>query len=122
VPRLIFANACFSGVIREAAAHAPDELSKGLASIAQAFFERGVPNVIGSGWPIGDKQAAGFAETFYENALGTTPRLLDALTSARKRVFDEGVGATWGAYQHYGNPGDQLFKNEESASAPQLGL
>lgn len=112
VPRLIFANACFSGVVRDAAAHAPDELSRGLASIAQAFFERGVPNFIGSGWPIGDQQAAGFAETFYENALGSNPRLLDALTAARKRIFDEGVGATWGAYQHYGNPGDQLFKSK----------
>jgi CHAT domain-containing protein len=117
VPRLIFANACFSGVIREAAAQAPDELSKGLASIAQAFFERGVPNFIGSGWPIGDQQAAGFAETFYEHALGTSPRLLDALTAARKRVFDEGIGATWGAYQHYGNPGDQLFKHQEAAAS-----
>lgn len=110
VPRLIFANACFSGVIRDAAAHAPDELSKGLASIAQAFFERGVPNFIGSGWPIGDQQAASFAETFYENALGPNPRLLDALTAARRRIFDEGIGATWGAYQHYGNPADQLFR------------
>jgi CHAT domain-containing protein/pimeloyl-ACP methyl ester carboxylesterase len=112
VPRLVFANACFSGVIRDATAQAPDELSKGLASIAQAFFERGVPNFIGSGWPIGDQQAAGFAETFYENALGNKPRLLDALTAARRRIFDEGIGATWGAYQQYGNPGDQLFKSK----------
>lgn len=115
VPRLIFANACFSGVIREATAQAPDELSKGLASIAQAFFERGVPNFIGSGWPIGDQQAAGFAETFYEHALGPTPRLLDALTASRKSTFAEGIGATWGAYQHYGNPGDQLYKNRDFA-------
>ncbi len=115
VPRLIFANACFSGVIRDATAHAPDELSKGLASIAQAFFERGVPNFIGSGWPIGDQQAAGFAETFYENALGKTRRLLDAVTTARRSIFDEGIGATWGAYQFYGNPGDQLFRTKEFA-------
>ncbi|MNX63492.1 CHAT domain protein [compost metagenome] len=115
VPRLIFANACFSGVIRDGPANAPDELAKGLASIAQAFFERGVPNFIGSGWPIGDQQAAGFAETFYENALGDNPGLLDALTAARQRIFDEGVGATWGAYQHYGNPSDRLFRDETSA-------
>jgi len=114
VPRLIFANAWFSGVIRDAPARAPDELSKGLASIAQAFFERGVPNFIGSGWPIGDQQAAGFAETFYQNVLGANPGLLDALMMARKLTFDEGIGATWGAYQFYGNPGDQLFKNKES--------
>lgn len=110
VPRLIFANACFSGAIRDGTAHAQDERSKGLASIAQAFFERGVPNFIGSGWPISDQQAAGFAETFYENALNGTPRLLDALTAARKRIFDEGRGATWGAYQHYGNPDDRLYR------------
>jgi len=73
VPRLIFANACFSGVVRDAAAQAPDELSKGLASIAQAFFERGVPNFIGSGWPIGDQQAAGFAETFSQYIVEVSP-------------------------------------------------
>lgn len=110
VPRLIFANACFSGVVREGASFAPDELNKGLASIAQAFFERGVPNFIGSGWPISDSQAANFAEAFYENALGTCPHLLEALTRARKRIFDEGTGPTWGAYQFYGEPGDRLFK------------
>jgi len=116
VPRLIFANACFSGAIRDGVAHAPEELSKGLASIAQAFFERGVPNFIGSGWPIGDQQAAGFAETFYANALGENPGLQNALTAARKRIFQEGIGATWGAYQHYGNPGDQLFKSQVAAA------
>jgi len=110
VPRLIFANACFSGVIRDGYAHASDERDKGLASIAQAFFERGVPNFIGSGWPISDQQAADFAETFYKNALGEAPRLLDALTAARQQIFNQGRGATWGAYQHYGNPDDRLFR------------
>ena len=61
--------------------------------------------------------AASFAETFYENALGPNPRLLDASTAARRRIFDEGIGATWGAYQHYGNPADQLFR--ASSQSPQ---
>ncbi|HYM48394.1 MAG TPA: CHAT domain-containing protein, partial [Burkholderiaceae bacterium] len=46
VPRMVFANACFSGVLHAGQAFAADELSRGLATIAQAFFERGVPNYI----------------------------------------------------------------------------
>ena len=121
VPRLIFANSCFSGAIREGIANAPDELAKGLASIAQAFFERGVPNFIGSGWAISDPQAAGFAEMFYQNALDKKPRLLDALTDARKSIFEQGSGATWGAYQHYGNPDDRLF-SDRKVPEPRQGI
>jgi hypothetical protein len=69
VPLLVFANACFSAVTTGGQALLPDEQSKGLVSIAQAFFERGVSNYLGSGWPVNDEQATQLARTFYEGLL-----------------------------------------------------
>jgi hypothetical protein len=109
VPRLVVANACFSGVLHAGAAFAADELSKGLATIAQAFFERGVPNYIGAGWPVDDSQALTMAEVFYTRLLASAP-IGDALTDARTKVFDEQIESTWGAYQHYGNPQDRVIR------------
>lgn len=110
VPRLVFSNACFSGVLHAGPAFAADELSKGLATIAQAFFERGVPNYIGSGWPVDDSQALTMAESFYTMILnGKT--IGEALTEARIKVFDEQIESTWGAYQHYGNPQDLVLRS-----------
>lgn len=99
VPRLVFANACFSAVVREGAAASAEEMNRELAGMAEAFFERGVQNYIGAGWPVGDTQAVAFAKTFYEGALaGKT--LGEALSDGRKAILDE--GSTWGAYHHYG--------------------
>jgi hypothetical protein len=109
VPRLVFANACFSGVIHAGEAHGVQELSRGLATVAQAFFERGVPNYIGSGWPISDEQAATFAVEFYERAF-QRETLGTSVGAAREKIFGEAVGSTWGAYQHYGDPNDRLVR------------
>ena len=103
VPRLVFANACFSAVTTQGQALSADEQSKGLAGIAQAFFERGVSNYIGSGWPVNDEQATKLARTFYEVLLTGKP-ICDALQAGRAEIA--GYGDTWGAYQHYGNPND----------------
>jgi hypothetical protein len=114
VPRLVFANACFSGVIHSGPAFAADELVRGTATVAQGFFERGVPNYIGSGWPVDDEQAGTFAVSFYEEILGERRMreggcpMREAMYAARQKIFDEGIGATWGAYQHYGDPDDVL--------------
>lgn len=107
VPRLVFANACFSAVTTKGQALSADEQSKGLASIAQAFFERGVSNYIGSGWPVNDEQATKLARTFYEGLLTGKP-ICDALQAGRREI--SGYGDTWGAYQHYGNPNDIVLK------------
>ncbi len=105
VPRLVFANACFSAEVREGEALAADEMSRGLASIAQAFFERGVVNYIGAGWPVDDEQATKFAQSFYGDALaGTT--IGEAVRNARRSIV--GYGSTWGAYQHYGSSDDRV--------------
>lgn len=110
VPRLVFANACFSGVLQSGEAFAAEELSKGIATIAQAFFERGVPNYIGSGWPVDDSQALTMAQSFYTDLLNGDS-IGDALTAARTKVFNEQIESTWGAYQHYGNPQDQVVRS-----------
>jgi pimeloyl-ACP methyl ester carboxylesterase len=107
VPRLVFANACFSAVTTRGQALSADEQSKGLASIAQAFFERGVSNYIGSGWPVNDEQATKLARMFYEGLLTGNP-ICDALQAGREEI--NGYGDTWGAYQHYGNPSDIVVK------------
>lgn len=115
VPRMVFANACFSGVLHAGTAFAADELSKGLATIAQAFFERGVPNYIGAGWPVDDSQALTMAEAFYSRLLASAS-IGEALTDARTKVFDEQIESTWGAYQHYGNPQDRLLRKARDNS------
>ena len=113
VPRMVFANACFSGVLQAGRAFAADELSHGLASIAQSFFERGVANYIGTGWPVDDAQALTTAEAFYQ-ALLRRESIGTALSAARKKVFSEQIESTWGAYQHYGNPQDYLLRVDEA--------
>lgn len=109
VPRLVFANACFSAVVREGAAASAEEMNRELAGMAEAFFERGVQNYIGAGWPVGDTQAVAFATTFYGLALsGET--LGDALSEGRKAIIEQ--GSTWGAYHHYGRANAVLVNRE----------
>lgn len=115
VPRLVFANACFSGVIHDGPAFGSVELTRGTATVAQAFFERGVPNYVGSGWPVDDEQAGAFAAAFYER-LFAGEAMREALQTARQRIFDESLGSTWGAYQHYGDPEDVLIRQGEAAA------
>lgn len=106
VPRLIFANACFSGVIRSGQPFTLQESNRSLAGLAQAFFERGVQNYIGTGWPVDDAAAVTFAESFYTSALAGA-ELGTALAEARTKIL--GQGSTWGAYQHYGQATAKLI-------------
>ncbi|QDA61915.1 CHAT domain-containing protein [Hymenobacter jejuensis] len=127
VPRLVFANACFSAEINQGPALTAEELNRNLAGIAEAFFERGVRNYLGTGWPVNDAQAEEFATEFYAQALlglaadkitelshlGETgeanPRPLGyAIAEGRNRIAHRG-GSTWGAYQHYGQANDVLL-------------
>jgi hypothetical protein len=100
VPRLVFANACFSAVCNPGGdPPRAEETNRKLAGLAEAFFERGVQNYIGTGWAVDDAAALQFAEVFYEQAM--MGKLLgEALAEARLKIFD--LGSTWGAYQHYG--------------------
>jgi pimeloyl-ACP methyl ester carboxylesterase len=114
VPRLIFANACFSGVIRSGQPFTKQESTRSLAGLAQAFFERGVQNYIGTGWPVDDVAALTFAECFYTKALSGA-ELGMALAEARTKILNQ--GSTWGAYQHYGQATAKLIVQSEKNSA-----
>ncbi|RPI35690.1 MAG: CHAT domain-containing protein, partial [Nitrospiraceae bacterium] len=105
VSTFVFANACFSAVIKERQATNADEMNRRLAGLAEAFFERGIQNYIGAGWPVDDDPAVAFASVFYENAL-SGEMLGESLSMARKRIM--GLGSTWGAYQHYGQVNARL--------------
>ena len=83
-----------------------DEMNRRLAGLAEAFFERGIQNYIGAGWPVDDDPAVELASVFYQNAIaGET--LGDALSVARNKIM--GQGSTWGAYQHYGQVNGTLI-------------
>jgi len=105
VPRLVFANACFSAVVRPGQAFSAEESNRQLAGLAEAFFERGVPNYLGSGWPVGDLEAVRFATEFYRKALSGEV-LSTAIAAGREAILHQ--GSTWGAYQHYGQAGSRL--------------
>jgi hypothetical protein len=106
VPQMVFANACFSAVIKDRQAMTADEMNRRLAGLAEAFFERGIQNYIGAGWPVDDIPAVEFASIFYQNALAEET-LGDSLAAARKAIMRQ--GSTWGAYQHYGQVNAKLI-------------
>lgn len=121
VPRLVFANACFSAAalgvgkpkgkgkgkadVAFQDMFTPEATSRKLAGMAEAFFERGVQNYIGTGWKVNDEAATRFATTFYAKALAGH-LIGDALAAARREIFE--YGSTWGAYQHYGQSNARL--------------
>jgi len=117
VPRLIFANACFSGVMRSGKPFTLQESNRNLAGLAQAFFERGVQNYIGTGWPVDDAAALEFAKVFYTEALSGN-ELGTSLSKSREAILRN--GSTWGAYQHYGQAMAKLIALSEKSSTTEL--
>ena len=117
VPRLIFANACFSGVVRSGKPFTLEESNRNLAGLAQAFFERGVQNYIGTGWPVDDAAALEFAKVFYRETLSGN-ELGSSLSKAREAILTS--GSTWGAYQHYGQATAKLIVPSEEHSGGSL--
>ena len=120
VPRLVFANACFSAVTT----HCNEQRGQ-LVGLAQAFFARGIPNYIGTGWKVDDACAAGMcaAGSIPESwAFGVRPTARTSsarrprppsasrLLEARRAVFElKKESSSWGAYQHYGRVTDKLL-------------
>jgi pimeloyl-ACP methyl ester carboxylesterase len=107
VPRLVFANACFSAGLPTV------ESNRQLAGLAEAFFERGIENYIGAGWQVSDEHATSFATKFYEGTIAKQLPLGEALSEARTSICSRHTtvvpsDSTWGAYQHYGNPNTRL--------------
>ncbi len=110
VPRLVFANACFSSGLPTV------ESNRQLAGLAEAFFDRGIENYIGAGWQVSDEHAIKFAQTFYQKTIENGLTLGEALSESRMSISPQHArvlpsDSTWGAYQHYGNPNAQLVNN-----------
>jgi hypothetical protein len=102
-------------------------------TFAEAFFSRGVANLVCTAWRVDDDAACDFALELYAGLLGLAVvrrdgevtfeaadkplAMHEALLQARRRVRDEIDHATdalagmrtWGAYQHYGDPYLRLF-------------
>jgi hypothetical protein len=119
VPRLVFANACFSSVTDD-----HDLQRKHMTGLAQAFFSRGIPNFIGAGWKVDDACAAECARWFYARLMGlrspsasagvigkAPPATIgEALREARNKALElKPQSSSWGAYQHYGRVSDKLL-------------
>jgi hypothetical protein len=129
VPRLVFANACFSAMTSDR-----EEMRKQMTGLAQAFFARGIPNFIGAGWAVDDACAEECARWFYARLFGLrspdsggcdtpTQTIGQALKGARERAFTtDPASSNWGAYQHYGNLNDRLVAYEDVPPAPAGGL
>lgn len=124
VPRLVFANACFSAGLHtskdiENLNLQTTQSSESLAGLAEAFFDQGIENYIGSGWQVNDEHAVTFAKAFYEQTIKEKLTLGMALREARMKISSQyeknliSNDTTWGAYQHYGNAYAQLVQNGE---------
>jgi hypothetical protein len=138
VPRLVFANACFSAWAADGSSEKLErgEQRKHLVSVARAFFARGIPNFIGAGWEVDDECARECARWFYARVLGlsrpdpdseiigTSPpaTISAALLHARLSVFQKRPeSSTWGAYQHYGRVSDKLLPLPNVRAASRAG-
>jgi len=116
IPRLVFSNACESGITAQQSSRPSALLAP---SFAEAFFARGVGDFICTAWPVDDAAALAFSQRVYTGLLGlrgAVEPMHVAIAAARADVARMGPGGlqTWGAYQHYGNP---YFRIEGAAEA-----
>jgi len=112
LPTLVFFNACESGRLRRGGGRArvsqqkvaetrANELVKGI-SFAEAFMRGGVANLLATYWPVGDRAAKVFAETFYVRLMKGAS-VGDAVQAARGAVLETG-SKDWADYIFYGDP------------------
>jgi pimeloyl-ACP methyl ester carboxylesterase len=105
LPALIFFNACEAARIRKGPDLKKPELDiqrriERNVGLAEAFLRGGVANYVGTYWPVGDKSAKDFAETFYTELInGKT--IGGALTQARQAISGDSID--WADYIHYGD-------------------
>lgn len=110
LPSLVFFNACEGGRVRgagrTAAARAATtrervtSLTKGVG-FAEAFMRGGVANFLSTYWPVADRAAKVFAETFYVRLMKGTA-LGDAVREGRLAVKKTG-SKDWADYVFYGD-------------------
>ncbi|MDH3770941.1 MAG: CHAT domain-containing protein, partial [Nitrospirota bacterium] len=112
LPALVFFNACESARVRGRAKKKepsgllkePSNRNLGLAKnvgLAEAFMRGGAANYVGTYWPVGDAEAAAFAETFYKDlVIGRS--IGKALQNGRDAVRKL-KSVDWANYIHYGS-------------------
>ncbi|MFO7181105.1 MAG: alpha/beta fold hydrolase [Pseudomonadota bacterium] len=105
LPSLVFFNACEAGRVRgeragkKKAALSPERIQENVG-LAEAFLRGGVPNYIGTYWPVGDAAAERFSSELYRallrgEAIGT------ALGRSRRALFEMSA-LDWANYILYG--------------------
>lgn len=117
LPSLVFFNACEAGRIRgrrprgrgKKPSHATNRalrLEHGVrqnVGLAEAFLRGGVANYLGTYWPVGDGEAATFADCFYSRILDHVS-LGAAVLAARTAVREKhSSSADWADYVLYGS-------------------
>ena len=106
LPALVFFNACESGRIRSPAVRArgagTSTRIQTNAGLAESLLRAGVGNYLGTYWPVGDKEAKIFGETFYE-AIISGDSLGDAINGGRRKVRNL-PSVDWADYILYGSP------------------
>ncbi len=112
LPTLVFFNACESGRLRRGerltaaqrramVRSRVAEMVKGV-SFAEAFMRGGVANLLATYWPVGDRAAKVFAETFYVRIMKNATAG-EAIQAGRAAVRKTG-SKDWADYIFYGEP------------------
>jgi hypothetical protein len=91
---LIFLNACESGRLGASLTE--------WGGWPKTFWERGAGAFVGTSWPVREKPARVFAETFYKSLLGG--RTLAEAAGDARAAAKELKDASWLAYKVYGHP------------------
>lgn len=102
-PKLVFFNACISGVCGPETQE--ESIATKLTGIAGIFIEKGVRNYIGTLWPVFDWIAAEIAIDFFKELINGE-KIGEALRAAKLNAFNK-YGRdqpTWAAYTLFGNP------------------
>ena len=103
---LVFFNACELGKA--------DAMATIVDGWAPAMLDSGASGYIGALWPVGDDEAAAFAEAFYEEvekSIGATgaAQVTEILRCLRRRG-ESRQDPTWSAYVFYGDPATVLHR------------
>jgi hypothetical protein len=119
LPKFVFSNACESGKHPGEASGRKPTFSA--PTFLEAFFSRGISNLICTAWRVRDDAAHHFALGLYSNLIGLrktdqgykrirSQSVCMAMKAARNELAATSEGELcWGAYQHYGNPYLRFF-------------
>jgi WD40 repeat protein len=124
--RLAAVLAPYAGTLRMVvlcACHGGDggKLASHLGSVAQALHRVGIEMVVASRLPLSVEGSVLLAETLYEQLLGESSSLEEALGAARRRLRVEGRGLDWASLQLYAR-GDGDADSRPLALRPYRGL